>query len=69
MSTLVNAERERQRLISDLMKWWVANGWNPKTLEKKSTNELVAIRTRAQRTNWQVKAYRTQRNGQMRMNF
>lgn len=37
---------EHERLLSEIMPWWKSNGWNPVTLKRKNTYELLAIRTR-----------------------
>ena len=37
---------EKEALLAQVMPWWKAKGWNPRTLEKKSINELLALRNR-----------------------
>ncbi|MNQ33165.1 hypothetical protein D3C85_465880 [compost metagenome] len=49
---------QREQLLSQLMKWWTGNGWNKATLEKKTLNELLRIRARAQGSGWAVTTHR-----------
>lgn len=49
---------QREQLLSQLMKWWTDNGWLKSTLEKKTLNELLRIRARAQACNWAVTTHR-----------
>lgn len=39
-------DTNKESLLNNLKPWWTSKGWNPKTLEGKSVNELLAIRSR-----------------------
>lgn len=50
--------QQKEMLLSQLSKWWTANGWRLDTLKQKGISELLRIRARAQACKWAVTTHR-----------
>jgi hypothetical protein len=50
-------DKEKARIINQILWWWKANLWNPERLYEMSLSQLVAIRQKAINTGWVQKTH------------